>query len=448
MDLFEKYNVPVPRYTSYPTVPTWDVANFSKDAWINEISKLGADHLKVEGISLYIHLPFCESLCTFCGCNKRITKNHEVEAPYIDTVLAEWRLYLQSFSEKPVISELHLGGGTPTFFSPAELDRLLMGIFSDVQVAGKASLSVEGHPNHTDLEHLQVMHKHGFNRISFGVQDYDPVVQKAINRIQSFERVKEVTRWAREMGFEFISHDLVFGLPYQTAQSIEDTISKTISLKPERISFYSYAHVPWVKGTGQRGFSEQNLPVGKTKRALYELGKAMLEEAGYHEIGFDHFALESDELFKAREKGSMHRNFMGYTTTQSKVLIGLGVSAISDCYTGYAQNPKTLEEYQRAIQKGELAVDKGHIMSIEDIYIRNAILNLMCRFEADLSALPYKKDIVIRLKDPLNDGLIELDENILKVTKEGIPFVRNICFALDLRFHQSKESVARFSAAF
>lgn len=253
--LIQKYNVSGPRYTSYPTVPYWNKEGIAKQDWLNSVQTSFAESNKKEGISLYIHLPFCESLCTFCACHKHITKRHEVEEKYINTVLKEWRLYTNLFNEKSIVKELHLGGGTPTFFSPKSLEKLITGIFSLAEKHVDHEFSFEGHPNNTSKEHLQTLFNFGFRRVSFGVQDYNIKVQKAINRVQPFEAVEKVTKLAREIGYTSISHDLIFGLPFQTKENVIHTINKTKELQPDRISFYSYAHVPWVKGVGQRGFN-------------------------------------------------------------------------------------------------------------------------------------------------------------------------------------------------
>ena len=266
-NLIQKYNIPGPRYTSYPTVPFWDNNGFTKQGWVGTFQRSFDESNVEEGISIYIHLPYCESLCTFCACNKRITKQHSVEIPYIDTVLKEWKLYVDLFSSRPKIKEIHLGGGTPTFFSSENLKKLIDGIFEYADAAEGHEFSLEGHPNNTTKEHLQVLYDLGFRRISYGVQDYDLKVQKAINRVQPFENVKRATEEAREIGFSSISHDLIFGLPHQTMEGMLETINLTKQLNPDRISFYSYAHVPWIKGVGQRGFHEEDLPTPELKRA-------------------------------------------------------------------------------------------------------------------------------------------------------------------------------------
>jgi oxygen-independent coproporphyrinogen-3 oxidase len=445
-ELLQKYDVPVPRYTSYPTVPYWNESAFSLQGWESRLKEIELGNKRGVSLALYIHLPFCENLCTFCGCNKRITKNHEVELPYLQAVLKEWAMYRQLLPGEVVLEELHLGGGTPTFFAADHLKAFLEEIFSTVSLHPEAQMSLEGHPNHTHAEHLEALATLGFKRISFGVQDYDPKVQQAIHRIQSYEQVAKVTQEARALGFEFISHDLVFGLPFQTAEAIRDSIQKTIALKPDRISFYSYAHVPWVKGTGQRGFSEENLPRGAKKRALYELGKRMLEEAGYHEIGFDHFALEGDELFKARKEGTLHRNFMGYTTSRSSNLIGLGVSAISDIGSAYAQNEKTIEGYYKTLDSSHLPVFRGHLMTEQDMLLKKHILDLMCRFETSVPSHVLTEEVKSRLDALAQDGLLQWEGNTLKVSEQGIPFIRNICLAFDERFWANRPEMVLFSA--
>src|SRR5690606_6372049 len=271
--LIQKYNIPGPRYTSYPTVPYWNEDTFSVQKWTSSLVTSFNESNASEGISLYIHLPFCESLCTFCGCNKRITKQHSVEDIYLNAVLKEWNLYLNLFNEKPIIKEMHLGGGTPTFFSPDNLKRLIDGIFKDAKRADDYEFSFEGHPNNTTREHLQSLYNLGFRRVSYGVQDYNETVQKAIHRIQPFENVKYVTEQAREIGYTSVGHDIIFGLPFQTLEDVERTILKTKELLPDRLAFYSYAHVPWIKGNGQRGFNEDDLPTPEIKRKQYELGK-------------------------------------------------------------------------------------------------------------------------------------------------------------------------------
>ena len=448
-NLIQKYNIPGPRYTSYPTVPFWDKEGISAENWLKTAKQSFNESNLKEGISIYIHLPFCENLCTFCGCHKRITKQHKVEEPYIDTVLKEWDLYCQLFVDKPRIKEIHLGGGTPTFFSSENLRKLILGILSKAEKTSNFELSYEGHPNHTTKAQLQTLFDLGSRRNSFGVQDYDPKVQKTINRVQPFKNVEQVTKWSREIGYTSISHDLIFGLPFQTKESIIDTIEKTKTLKPDRIAFYSYAHVPWIKGTGQRGYDEKDLPKDEDKRILYETGKQMLYDLGYVEIGMDHFALPSDSLHQAMEDKKLHRNFMGYTAGTTKLMIGLGMSSISDSWFSFAQNVKTVEEYQSLVNKREFPLLRGHLLNDEDLIIRKHILNIMCHFETNWNQdelnFPELKNTLDQLKEMEIDGLLKLSDHSLIVTEKGRPYVRNICMAFDLRLLRNKPTTRIFS---
>lgn len=446
--LIDKYNIPGPRYTSYPTVPYWDESTFSPEKWKESVIRSFNETNAAEGISIYIHLPFCEALCTFCACHKRITKQHSVEIPYLESVLKEWKLYLELFGEKPKLKELHLGGGTPTFFSPQNLKTLLEGIFSSVEIAEHPEFSFEGHPNNTTREHLQTLYDLGFRRASFGVQDYDLKVQKAINRIQPFEKVKEVTEMAREIGYTGISHDLVFGLPHQHWDAMEYTIRKTLELKPDRLAFYSYAHVPWVKGVGQRGFDENDLPSGEEKRRLYEDGKRLLEELGYIEVGMDHFSLEHDDLYQSLIQKKLHRNFMGYTSSNTQLMVGLGMSSISDSWYAFAQNVKTVEEYQKTVEKGVIPVVKGHILNDEDLIVRRHILNLMCQLETSFdmqNAFPELENALQMLKEMEKDELVEIYDNQIKITEKGRAFTRNVAMVFDLRMMRNKPETRIFS---
>ncbi|WP_396188205.1 oxygen-independent coproporphyrinogen III oxidase [Flavobacterium sp.] len=447
--LIQKYNVPGPRYTSYPTVPYWEEEKFNLEKWKHEVQQTFKATNNSEGISLYIHLPFCESLCTFCGCNKRITKRHEVEEPYITALLQEWKMYCKLFANRPIIKEIHLGGGTPTFFSSKNLSSLINGIFEMANLASDYEFSFEGHPNNTTKEHLQTLFDLGFRRVSFGVQDYSVKVQEAIHRVQPFHNVAKVTFWAKEIGYTSIGHDLIFGLPFQTLEDVKDTILKTKSLLPDRISFYSYAHVPWIKGNGQRGFHDEDLPKDEEKRALYEEGKKLLLENGYHEIGMDHFALVSDSMFTSFKNKTLHRNFMGYTASKTDLMIGLGVSSISDSWSSFAQNEKTLEAYYARIESKELPVFRGHHLSEEDLIIRKHILNLMCHFETSwTTAETYFEeinDVLEHVKEMEQDDLIYLNDTSLQVTEKGKAFVRNICMAFDLRLMRKVPDTELFS---
>jgi oxygen-independent coproporphyrinogen-3 oxidase len=432
--LLSKYDVPTPRYTSYPTVPFWDTHSIDDAIWKGQVLKAFEDN---EGeISLYLHLPFCEALCTYCGCNKRITKNHAVEIPYIQSLLKEWAMYLELFEgRKPVLKDLHLGGGTPSFFSADNLKVLLETIMESVTLHPQYEFSIEVHPNYTNATQLKVLAALGFKRLSVGVQDFDPAVQLMINRIQTFEQTKAVVDQARAAGFTGINIDIIYGLPSQTLASVKMTIDYVIQLNPDRIAFYSYAHVPW-KSAGQRRYSEADLPSGNEKRALYEFGRTALMQFQYKEIGMDHFAKPSDELFVAEDHGVLHRNFMGYTTTSSKFLLGLGVSSISDTWGAFMQNEKEVEAYQTKIEQQQFPIIKGHLLSNEDLIIRQHILNLMCLHQTDIANLTdeMKETIMSRLREFEENALVDIDVWQVKVTTSGKPFVRNIAMCLDQRY--------------
>jgi oxygen-independent coproporphyrinogen-3 oxidase len=448
-NLIAKYNVSGPRYTSYPTVPFWKNPNLKSKEWLESIQN-NYSHYNSQECSIYIHLPFCESMCTFCGCHKRITKNHKVEVPYIHALLKEWGIYKKQLTFEPRIKELHFGGGTPTFFSPEHLGQLLESIFESKNInPNDVDLSFEAHPNNTTETHLQSLFDFGFRRLSLGIQDYNLTVQKAIHRLQSFDQVKLVHDKAVDIGYTSINHDLVYGLPKQNLKDIDYTIQQTLILKPHRIALYSYAHVPWIKGLGQRGFTDSDIPKASLKQAQYRLAKSKLIEAGYIEIGMDHFALPEDELAKAMQKNNLHRNFMGYTTKRSQLLIGLGMSAISDSWFGFAQNEKTLEDYMVRIESGQLAINKGHLLTKLDLERRTHIKNLMCEFETVLDAKSPFADLYQKIKERLSnmidDELVSIHGECVSITDKGKPFVRNACMAFDISLFDKVSTEGVFS---
>jgi oxygen-independent coproporphyrinogen-3 oxidase len=448
--LTAKYNVAAPRYTSYPTMPYWEPDTFCPNQWIRSVkTSLTTTNIK-DGISLYVHLPFCESLCTYCGCNTRITKNHHIEEPYINAVLKEWQMYRTIMCDVPVIRELHLGGGTPTFFSPDNLQKLISGLLNWVNIYPQAEFSFEAHPGNTTEAHLQTLFNLGFRRLSLGIQDFDPAVQLIINRHQTLEQVRDVTNMARRIGYTSVNYDLIYGLPLQTMDSLIKTMNLVSELAPDRIAFYSYAHVPWIK-PGQRKFTEADLPDAPTKTKLYEVGRCLLKSYGYAEVGIDHFALPNDALIKAGRAGTLHRNFMGYTHQHTQLMIGLGVSAISDSWYAFAQNQKKLEDYINDIELGILPVFKGHVLTPDDLVIRKHILNIMCTGQTLWNHHTEPSEALLmgieRLEPLANDGLIELCSWGLKVTETGKRFLRNICMALDARLYLDKPSTQLFSMA-
>ncbi|WNB18313.1 oxygen-independent coproporphyrinogen III oxidase [Marivirga arenosa] len=437
--LSEKYNKAIPRYTSYPTVPHWELKEPESNKWLEEVKEVYFSQSD-KSLSLYIHLPFCESLCTYCGCNKRITKNHSVEDVYIESVLKEWNIYVKNFGEKPVIRNIHLGGGTPTFFSAVNLQKLIFTIKDSAIIHPAFAFSFEGHPNNTTYEQLKVLSELGFDRVSYGVQDFNLKVQQAIHRIQPIENVEKVTSWSRELGYGSVNFDLIYGLPFQTLENIKTNIEKIEQFKPERIALYSYAHVPW-KSKGQRGYKDEDLPTPSEKLKMYQLAKEELNALGYKSIGMDHFALADDELYLAKEEGYLNRNFMGYTTGQNQLMIGLGCSAISSTGTAFVQNEKTVEKYQDSILNQELPLIIGHYLSHEEMVVSKVINQIICNGVAEFMTSEFTiklwEDAYEELLEMHADELIEMGIYSFKVTKKGMLFVRNICSLFDPKLKNS-----------
>ncbi|HMV45778.1 MAG TPA: oxygen-independent coproporphyrinogen III oxidase, partial [Leptospiraceae bacterium] len=427
--LIAKYDIPAPRYTSYPTVPYWSDSPTTEE-WLDAIRK--SLEPETAAISLYLHIPFCETLCTFCGCNTSITKNHSVEEPYVANLLKEFQMYIDRVPEitKRPIKELHLGGGSPTYLSVDNLKALLTPILSKMNVVKDPSFAIEVDPRRTRKEQLEALRSLGFNRISLGVQDFNPEVQRMINRHQPFEKTEYITNTARELGYSSVNFDLIYGLPKQTSESMASTIEQTLTLKPDRIAFYSYAHVPWIKAS-QRLFTEADLPKGADKRALYEESRLKFESSNYREIGMDHFALTTDKLWKAYETKTLHRNFMGYTEYKTDIQLGLGVSAISDSWTCFHQNEKILKKYQKRLDAGELPTLRGHKLTKEDLEQRSLILQLATQWNVSLpsSLVENTKEYLRTMEE---DGLISWNQNTLSIEESGRPFLRNICMGLDL----------------
>jgi oxygen-independent coproporphyrinogen-3 oxidase len=436
-----QFNQAVPRYTSYPTVPFWDIEAFS-----HEIARTRfVEAIKKEGhIFLYIHLPFCESLCTYCGCNKRITKNHDYELPYIEAVLEEWRRYRTMIPKDVRISGIHLGGGTPTFFAPENLEILIKGLFVQPHFSEGEWYSFEGHPGNTTVAHLQVLFDLGFRRVSFGIQDMDETVQRAINRIQTREEVAAVTDKAREIGYTSVNYDLIYGLPFQTQERLDRTISETIFLNPDRIAFYSYAHVPWVSKS-QRAYDTSDLPNAEEKWTLYQQGKTALLAAGYQDIGMDHFARSGDQLFIARKTGHLHRNFMGYTHSRERLLLGLGVSAISDVGTVYWQNVKSVEGYQDQLKAGNWPVFKGHLHTHEDLIRKEHILNLACKLETTIQDEDFSPVQLVQILDSWQQlraaGIFAESKQTIRFTSSGQDLLRLGCAIFDAYLPQNTEGL-------
>lgn len=444
-DLFAKYDVPAPRYTSYPTVPFWTDSP-TTDRWLTELNQAFADETATW--SLYFHLPFCESLCTFCACNTVITRDHGRETGYVELLSTEWNLYLDrvpGLAERPLLG-VHLGGGTPTFFAKENLERILKPILSRTRIdQNRFEASVEVHPGHTTRDQLIMLHDLGFTRISIGVQDFDPEVQQLVNRRQPYEVTRSVTDMARELGYLSVNYDLIYGLPRQHPERFRETVEKTIDLRPDRIALYSFARVPWIK-PAQRSYKDEDLPVAGEKRALYELAREMLAQAGYVEIGMDHFALPSDGMAEAQRKQTLHRNFQGYTETRTTVLLGLGVSAISETPTCFHQNEKAFPVYERRVRQGEIPTLRGHLLSDEDRHLREQILEFMTRFKVGLRP-DQREDAKVFLRPMIEDGLVTVAEDSLQLTEKGTPFLRNACMFFDRRLRSQEQRPQVFSQA-
>ena len=441
-DLFKKYDVPGPRYTSYPTVPYWD-STPERAAWLGDLRSAAAK-ARLHW-SLYLHLPYCESRCWFCACNATGTRDHAVEAPYVDALLAEFGMYLESVPElrEAHLKQLHLGGGTPTFFSAENLDRLLSSIRNQVSIEAGLDASIEVNPGLVSSEQLNMLVKHGFRRISFGVQDFDKNVQRAIHRGQSPMATENLLSTVRTAGFESVNFDLIYGLPLQTSTSMAQTAAITVKLRPDRIALYSFALVPWIQPAHRK--LAENAPGGQEKRKLYEICRETFLSAGYTEIGMDHFALPQDSLAEAAAKGTLHRNFMGYTDYHTTVLLGLGASAISESPGCYHQNEKDVASYQQSIQQGRLPTMRGHVLTDEDKRIRKKILSLMTTFAVEFQNEPCRHEIEEALKEMLEDGLVEMNGSRLRLSAKGRPFLRNACMAFDLRMRRKEPQRQLFS---
>jgi oxygen-independent coproporphyrinogen-3 oxidase len=444
-ELIAKYDAPVPRYTSYPTVPYWTEAP-SREQWVSHLRETLARPNAT--FSLYVHIPFCETLCTFCGCNTAITRDHKKEAPYVDVLLQELDVYLAQVPElaNQACLQLHLGGGTPTFLAASELHRLISGLRTRLKMQrSDFEGSVEVDPRRTTREQLEALYKLGFHRVSLGVQDFDAEVQRLVNRIQPLDVTRSITEASREIGYRSVNFDLIYGLAKQTLVSFEETVRQTIRLKPDRIALYSFALVPWIK-PAQRLFKDEDLPKPVEKRKLYERAFEMLIEHGYVSIGMDHFALPEESLAISKKEGRLHRNFMGYTDRRTDVLLALGVSGISETPLSFHQNEKVLPLYEEKVKSGVLATHRGHILTTSDQRRREQILEIMTVAQVKLTPeqIPDAKSF---LKEMLDDGLAEVSGDTLRVLPKGHPFLRNVCLFFDERYRAQKPEAKTFSQA-
>ncbi len=432
----EKYNRPGPRYTSYPTAPEW--TDDRDGARWREALKRPRAATDLAPMSLYFHIPFCQSLCLYCGCNVFISKNHDVSRPYLDHLKREITWVSEELDRARRVEQLHWGGGTPTYLSPAEIEDLYGHISERFTFAPDAEISVEIDPRATSVEQLQVMRRLGFNRVSLGIQDFDPVVQKTIRRVQPFEMTKDLFDYCRELGFESINVDLIYGLPHQTVESFRDSIAKIIFLNPDRIALFSYAHVPWMKK--QQGSFARFLPESAEKFRILVRAIEEFTDGGYRYIGLDHFARPDDEICRAQDERTLHRNFQGYTTKAGCDLFGMGVSAISATRDAYAQNWRELPSYYEAIDGARWPVMRGVQLTEEDRLRRSVINRILCHCLVEKDEIESEFGIgfdehfaneLDRLLDLERDGLVSLFDDRIEVRALGRIFIRNIAMQFD-----------------
>jgi oxygen-independent coproporphyrinogen-3 oxidase len=433
-DFLARYNRPGPRYTSYPTAPVWQDDFGPRD--LEEV--FAAADQEARPVSLYMHLPFCESLCLFCACNVVISKNKGIAGPYLETLKRELKHVAQYVSRHRPVIQFHWGGGTPTYLSPAQLEDLFESTRQLFTLAPDAEIGVEVDPRVTTHGHLAALRRLGFNRLSLGIQDFEPRVQETVHRIQPYELTRDLISTARQLGFDSINVDLIYGLPFQTAESFRDTVARVLTLVPDRVAMFSYAHVPWLKR--QQGSFQKHLPEGMEKFRIFRAGLEAFLSAGYAYIGMDHFARPTDELALAQQNRTLHRNFQGYTTKAGADLYGLGVSAISGIGSAYAQNYRDVAGYAEAVGRYGLATMRGYRLTDDDRIRRAVISRLLCHAVLPLRELQqefgfrfdeYFADEMRRLEPFVADGLLRMDGDEIRVTMLGRIFIRNVAMVFD-----------------
>jgi oxygen-independent coproporphyrinogen-3 oxidase len=426
--LLKKYNQPGPRYTSYPTYPSW--TGIKSELWFEEFQKSLNEN---PTLSLYIHVPFCKTLCAFCGCTKMITKDYSKADEYIKALHREFNFYENMIPDGTKISEIHLGGGSPSWLKPEELKTLLAPILNSKKLIIDRNIleqSIEMDPRTTSVDHCEQLQSLGFNRVSLGIQDTNDTVLKSIRREQPLSLVTDVVTNLKAHGIKLLNMDLIYGLPFQTTETIKKTVEDIINFKPTRIALYSYAHVPSMK-PAQKLLERDGLPNAEEKMQIAEVARELLINAGYEEIGMDHFALKTDSLYHSFEKGELHRNFMGYTVQRSQVLLGLGPSSLSDSWTAFSQNEKDYKAWLELINLNGHAIIHGHKLSHHELLRRKEILNLMCEFSTKINTNKLTAAQVESLKMLSEDDLIKTNDDEIIVTQNGKHFIRNICMAID-----------------
>jgi len=454
-ETLSRLDVQGPRYTSYPTADRF-VEAYGADQYVQALSQRGQGVGALTGgasaLSLYIHIPFCESVCYYCACNKVITRHHERAEAYLADLREEIRLVAEQLGPGQTVSQLHFGGGTPTFLSDDELAGLLGTLRSTFRFVPGGEYAIEIDPRTIDVTRLKRLHQMGFNRLSFGVQDFDPDVQKAVHRVQPHDQVRDLVHAAREEGFESLNMDLIYGLPKQTPESFARTLAQVAALRPDRIALYAYAHLPQ-RFKPQRRIDVADLPKAEEKVGMLASAIDAFGHAGYDYIGMDHFALHHDSLAVAKRQGRLHRNFQGYSTHPDCDLIGLGVSAIGRVGAHYVQNAKTLDEYHDALKRHQLPVVRGLALTRDDLVRRAVIMAIMCQGRVDFESieLAYLLDFrqyfeaELRLLEPLvESGLVKMESDGIRVTPLGWYFVRAVGMVFD-RHLQADKAVERFS---
>jgi len=447
-DLIKKYDKSGPRYTSYPTAPQFN-ASYTAETLKKCIQRSNTEMIP-SPLSLYIHIPYCDTICYYCACNKIITKDHTVSNEYLDLLEAEMHLLAPEFDPDRELEQLHLGGGTPTFLNDEEMIRLMGLIEENFNIAKDCQMSIEIDPRKVSNETIQLLAGIGFNRISLGVQDFDEKVQQAVNRVQSFELVQERLTTARALNIKSINMDLIYGLPFQTVETFKQTLQKVVQLRPDRLSIFNYAHLP-ERFKPQRRINEQDLPSSAEKLKILELTMQMLQEAGYVYIGMDHFALEEDSMTRAQQEGTLQRNFQGYSTHGHTDLVALGVSSIGSICDSYSQNSSSMDEYREMVNAGQLPVVRGLVMTQEDLIRKQIINQLICHFYLDIPKLEEQWNIqfahhfkaeIKQLEGMVKDGLLSIDERSIQVALRGRLLIRNICMVFDSYL---KDNVVKFS---
>ena len=445
------FDRPGPRYTSYPTAVEFH-DGFTPQRYLEKLDEAAA---RPDGLlSLYVHLPFCAERCSFCGCNVIITRKRGVATTYLEHLEREVDLIARRLGDRNRVVQFHWGGGTPTYLSVDEMAHLWSVFAERFAFEPEAEIAIEVDPRVTSPEQVALMRRLGFNRVSMGVQDFDPTVQDAINRYQTFEQTRDLHERLRAAGTESINFDLVYGLPNQTPASFRDTIERTVALQPDRVAVYSYAFVPWIKAH-QKQIHLEDLPPREVKLELFGIAHELFTAAGYVQIGMDHFALPSDSLARAARERTLHRNFMGYTTHPAQDSIGFGVSAIGEVGGAFAQNTKKLTRYEEALAQGLPPVERGFERSRDDVIRRDVIQSLMCNFHLDVRAIEREHgiDFASYFAEPLREldagpgahGFVRRDGDAIDVTDDGRLFVRNVCMVFDAYLARHEGETQRFS---